>query len=65
MILADSDKQREDEWAKHKWECLVRYVASLNRADQIAWSKKQSEITLEKMRDAIRKSTANSDTERP
>jgi hypothetical protein len=51
--MTQQDKGREDEWNRHKLECLARYVSSLSRADQIAWAEKQSEQTKERVKNEI------------
>lgn len=55
--LSEADRQREAEWAEGKWQCLVNYVRSLSRNDQIKWAARQSEKTKEKMRKALSEGT--------
>ena len=54
-LMTDSERSQADEWQQAKWESLVRYVSRLSRADQIRWAGRQSETTLEKMREALKK----------
>ena len=52
-MMTDEQREREDVWAKAKWESLVRYVRSLNRADQASWAARQSDKTKDRMRSAL------------
>jgi hypothetical protein len=52
-LMNDEQRKHEDAWAQAKWGCLARYVASLNRVDQVRWSEKQSDKTKERVMNEI------------
>ena len=53
-LMTQEERQREDDYAKHKFECMVRYVSRLSRADQVKWAEKQSETLKARVREAIK-----------
>jgi hypothetical protein len=54
-LMTQEQREQEDAWNNAKWISMVSYVKRLSRADQAKWAERQTELTKQKMREALQR----------